>query len=268
MHAVGGVTAHGSSKAAVGRPAVAGLVGPAPEQRLDPQTFNWLMRLAPTRPQLRWQPGADIAGARNCHRTNTGQELLAGLTGNFNWFEGDVRIERGTVIMAHDKGQSNGMSLAEWLTIGGRSGRGLKLDIKETAAILPAVQMAKAAGVPDGRLIVNVTVGGGREVDVTSQQLAAIRAMYPGAIVNLSPGASSYSPGLMRTLGRVAQQVGGPVMFPLRWDLVGPNVIAALKPFGKIAIWNSPANAPRDIPREIARLRAMGVDGMIDLRRA
>jgi len=61
--------------------------------------------------------------------------------------------------------------------------------------------------------------------------------------------------------------VGQPVMFPLRWDLVGPNVIAALRPFGKIAIWNDPRIAPGNIVEETRRLRSIGVDGMIDLRK-
>jgi hypothetical protein len=55
-------------------------------------------------------------------------------------------------------------------------------------------------------------------------------------------------------------------MFPLQWDLLTDEVIAALKPYGKIATWAAWVwGTPRDMVDETRRLRERGVDGMIDL---
>jgi hypothetical protein len=233
---------------------------------VNDRVLGQLLQLAAGRPQDAWLPGTDISLGRNAHKTNTPYEIGQALLGDFNFLEGDVRQEAdGTIVMAHDRGALDGLSLAEWLDVGMASGRGLKLDIKESRAIMPAVLMAKAAGVPDDRLIINVTATGVPDADVSLAQLRAIRTIYPGAVVNLSPGNASYPPTLMRTLARLAQIVGPPVMFPLRWDLVGPNIVSALRPYGRIAIWNLPLIVPRNIPAATAKLRAMGVDGMIDL---
>jgi hypothetical protein len=54
-------------------------------------------------------------------------------------------------------------------------------------------------------------------------------------------------------------------MFPIRQELVTEGVVRALRPYGRVAVWNVPGiTNPSD--RDEARLRAMGVDGMIDLR--
>ncbi|MBC7644692.1 MAG: DUF2181 domain-containing protein [Thermoleophilia bacterium] len=239
----------------------------AANARIAPADFAQLMQLASLHPELSWSPGTDIATARNAHRTNTPAEMRTALTNPFTYLESDLRIVNGSVICAHDLGATDGMSLAEWLVIGRQSGRGLKLDIKERNAIIPALNLTRAAGIPGYRLIFNVTVSGNSDAIATPEQLMQIRNAYPEAIINLSVADASYSPGLVRTLGRIATSIGQPVMFPLRWDLVGPNVIAALRPFGKIAIWNDPRIAPGNIAEETSRLRSIGVDGMIDLRK-
>jgi hypothetical protein len=52
---------------------------------------------------------------------------------------------------------------------------------------------------------------------------------------------------------------------PLRHALVPPGVVNALKPYGRIAVWNVPG-ITNPGPNDEAKLRAIGVDGMVDLR--
>jgi hypothetical protein len=220
------------------------------------------LRAAATRNDAaRWDPSRDIADARNAHSTNTPAELLEALEGSYDHFEGDVRIAgNGRIVMAHDRGDTRGLTLDDWLEIGKRSGRALKLDFKDGAAILPALERAKALGIRGTHLVINVST---RTDDET---LRRIRAAYPDAWINLSPG-GTYDSATLRSLARQARRVGGKVQFPLRWDRVTPQVVRALAPYGRIAIWNDPRIAPADLSVERARLRAMGVDGTIDLRR-
>ncbi|MOA41679.1 hypothetical protein D3C78_1636620 [compost metagenome] len=45
-----------------------------------------------------------------------------------------------------------------------------------------------------------------------------------------------------------------------------PEVVAKLKPYGEVAIWNAPSkDAPEDVPAAVKKFRDMGVDGMIDI---
>lgn len=243
---------------------------PLGSQRLSLDQYRQLFALALETPELAWPPGYDIGLARNAHNTNTPDEMAEALAGNYDYLEGDVRIDRhGTVIMAHDKGDARGMSLEEWLAIGGAAGRGLKLDFKEANAIMPALAAVHRHGIPDERLNINITVYGSRDANVTVAMLRTIRRMFPRAIINLSVSVNGYTREVLTHMARMARVVGQPAMFPLRLDLVSPTVIAALRPYGKVAIWNSPEiYSPTDIDAERARLRAMSVNGTIDLRTA
>ena len=238
-----------------------GLVGAPP---LGPPPFGapddaFLLALARARPELAWPTGRDIALAQNAHETNTRTELAAALRGDFDWMEGDVAIEGGRPVMRHRSGDPVDLDLDRWVQFIAASGRGAKFDLKDPAALPAVLDLAQRAGIPQHRLIFNVGA-------LPAEALQTLRRRYPDAIVNLSPVSDAdLTPADLAELQVAARIVGGRIMFPIRIDLLSPHVIGALRPFGRVAIWNQPQLwNPRHDERE--RLRAQGVDGMIDLR--
>lgn len=255
-----------------------------------------LVTLARAHPERAWPAGRDIALARNAHRTNTVAEMTAALTGDYDWLECDVRLEgplrdhlpipgARRPITAHDSFQTNGMLFEDWVAIAKASGKGLKLDFKSSAAIDQCIAILQEAGVDESKLIMNIGVpappadaaakpGDLRYRPLTDGRLTAIRGAFPGCTINLSPGAAatpdgSYSAAQVDQLIRYARAAGRPVMFPLRAECVTREIVQALKPFGKVAIWNSPSTYnPADVVAAIAKFREWGVDGMIDIMTA
>ncbi len=252
-----------------------------------------LVALAKAHPERAWPAGRDIALARNAHRTNTPTEMTAALTGDYDWLECDVRLEgplrdhlpipgARRPITAHDSFQTNGMLFEDWVAIAQASGKGLKLDFKSSAAIDQCIAILQKAGVDEGKLIMNIGVpdppanaaarpGDLRYQPLTDGRLTAIRRAFPHCTINLSPGAAAtpdgtYTAAQVDQMIRYAQAAGRPVMFPLRAECVTREIVQTLKPFGRVAIWNSPSTYnPADTAAEIAKFREWGVDGMIDI---
>lgn len=218
-----------------------------------------LLALARARRELAWPEGRDIALANNAHATNTRQQLVEALQGDYDWMEGDVAIQDGKAVMRHRYGDRVDVDLALWVRLVAASGRGAKFDFKDVAALPQVLALVREAGIPAHRLIFNVS-------RLPPEQLRAIRRAFPDAIINLSPVTDAdLSPADLAELQVSARIVGGRVMFPIRIDLLSDTVVRSLRPFGRVAIWNTPLlwNPRHD---ERARLRAFGVDGMIDLR--
>ena len=61
-------------------------------------------------------------------------------------------------ITAHDSYQTNGLLLEDWLQIGLAAGRGLKIEIKDNAALDAVLALCKKHKVPAGRLILNIGI--------------------------------------------------------------------------------------------------------------
>ena len=213
--------------------------------------------------------GTSTHDMKNKHRTNTPEEMMEGLKGDYTCFEGDVRIERGVfgkgdtqAIMAHDAWGTDGMTLKDWMSIGAASGRKLKMDFKEGAALGEALKHAKDLKIPGDQLIFN----GGLGLD-----FAAVRKDFPDATLAINPPGDGdkgepYADGDIAQTIASAKEHGQPVIFPLRSDRVTPEVVAKLKPYGEVAIWNAPSkDAPSDVPAAVKKFRDMGVDGMIDM---
>jgi hypothetical protein len=223
-------------------------------------------------PLTDWSDGSSWSRASNAHRTNTPVELDVALRSSHNWLEGDVRVDdTGTrLVMAHERGDiPAGLAFDDWLRACAASGRGVKVELKEPAGFELLVAALALGLVPQDRLIVNVTVAGPRGKVLTDDQLRRLRALVPGATINLSPtDQQRLGPAVLAELARTADLVGGKVMFPLQWDLVTDEVIRALKPHGRIAIWVAvPWGTPGDVDEETVALRLRGVDGMVDLPR-
>jgi hypothetical protein len=230
-----------------------------PSARPGPDDSS-LLRLAAARPDLAWPVEADVSIARNAHETNTRDELAGALRGEFDWLEGDVRLDRtGRPVMQHDRDGSSDLDLATWLRVADASGRGAKLDVKVRDALPATIALVQQSGIDQRRLIINVGIW-------PAAELASIRRAFPDAIINLGPGSNAALTSADLVGAQVAARiVGGRVMFPIRQDFVTPGIVDALKPFGRVAVWNSP-KLTNPGPRDVPRLRAMGVDGMIDLR--
>lgn len=230
--------------------------------RLTTSERERLDRLASAPTRHRVPSGRDIATARNAHATNTFHELEQALEGDFDWFEGDVRLVGDTAVMAHGAHDQGGLNLRDWVAIVSASGRGMKFDVKDPAALDSVLAAVGAERIPDHRLILNVGVG---PDGVSDAQLRQARRAHPEAIINLSVS----EPGMhVPELARRARLVSsGPVMFPIEIDEVTPAVVEQLRAHGRIAVWNDPDEHPvTDVARESSRLRRLGADGMIDLR--
>ncbi len=218
-----------------------------------------LLALACARPDLAWPTGRDIAVARNAHLTNTRQELVDALRSESDWLEGDVGMHDGQPVMRHAPGDAVDLTLERWLRIVATSGRGAKLDLKDADALPSMLRAIRAADIPEHRLIINVEV-------LPVEQLRSIRRAFPKAIVNLSPVADADLTDMeLVALQSAADVVRGNLMFPIRIDLMSADVVRALRPFGRIAVWNEP-RLWNPSPNDTACLRAMGVNGMVDLR--
>ena len=266
---------------------------------LRPDRKAELLKLAQAPTDDQWQPGTPMTEVRHCHYTNSYAEMKRGLTEDHNFFEGDIRLEGGIrgvkglnhfrePIMGHDVYHVRGLSLDEWLEVGQESGRGLKLDIKQAAAVPKIIEAVKEHDIPDEMLIFNadVTRGPGSPgaivlgaanvlADKTCdlKDFKKIREEFPQAVLSLgaytgpAPDIKEYSPKQMAFLTEMADELGGPISFPLRADFVTPKVVETMKPHGMVSIWNDPSTYnPQNLADDIRRFREMGVDGMIDLR--
>ncbi|MCW2921808.1 MAG: hypothetical protein JWL76_1682 [Thermoleophilia bacterium] len=214
-----------------------------------------------------WDPdNDDLTKAHNAHHSNTPEEMRDALEHDYNWLEGDLRVDaRGELVMAHDSDKKDsGLKLDEWLAIGGAGERGLKVDVKEAEAIPKLLETLEASDIPDGRIMLNVSTS-----QVDADDVREMRRRFPDAwlALNPSPGDDNdYGPDDLKQVTDLADTAGGRVAFPLRWDLVTDDVIETLKPHGKVSIWTSKSEGTPDHPgSETRKLRDRGVDGVIDL---
>jgi hypothetical protein len=268
---------------------------------LEPAVFDALEKEAesPAHASLRWRPGLPLTAVKNAHRTENPRLLMAGLSGDYNTLEGDVGVQGAVrriplfgrsarkAIMRHDWTDGSGLTAAEWRTAAVRSGKMIKWDFKSAGAIAPVLALSRGHDIPDERQVFNFDVIHGpgaasglasRFVDwlfshqATLDQLKTVRAQHPGSIIALGartgpqPAGTRYSAEQLSQLIGYARAIGGPIAFALRAELVEPKVIATLKPYGRVSIWNDPKTyAVADVKAETQRLRVMGVDGVIDL---
>jgi hypothetical protein len=211
-----------------------------------------------------------LSEARNAHSTNTREHFEAALAGGYNFLEGDVRVELNpphALEMRHDLGDEPGdnLTLAEWLKRGTASGRGLKLDVKEPERMPELLDAVAASGLPEGRLMLNLSDSAMRKWG------PLIRERFPSCTLALNPPAGELNGKLsarqVEAMASLAQQLGSPVTFVVRVDLLTDEAIRALSPLGPVSVWNDPGRpAPADLGRAEKALRRRGVTGVVDLR--
>lgn len=262
---------------------------------LGTEQLDGLRQLARAHPECALAAADCLKNAKNAHSTNTLRDLMDALAGDYNWFECDVQLEGAfkkipfvgnrRAICAHDPLQTNGLLFSEWAEIVGISGRGMKIDFKNTGAIDSVLATLKQFSIPDYRLIFNFSVGATIRVPglrptgsalgvfVKQSELFKIRQQFPGAVINLgllTPGGKdgkSYSRKQIELLTRNAGKIGGKVMFPLRAEYVTRQIVEWLQSFGHVAIWNDPTSyRPANLEADHRKFRSWGVTGMIDLR--
>ena len=175
--------------------------------------------------------------------------------------------------MRHDKGHETGdnLTLAEWLTAGKASGRGLKLDVKEGDRIGDILALCEQVGVPPGRLMFNLGDGD------MAKWAPEIRRRFPEATLAINPAGKlgdkqndgPLQDWQVQRMIALADAGGAPATFVVRYDLLTDAAIRELSAHGTISVWNAPSQGGVDDPAALARqLRLRGVDGVIDLRQS
>lgn len=255
------------------------------QQKLKADRLAALEKLALENSARGWTAGADLANVVNAHYTNTAAELKKALSGSYNWFECDVRLEgplRSLIpviggeprpVTAHDPFQTNGLLFDDWVKIVSRSGRGIKVDLKTDDALDGVLATLKKHNVVDEKLILNINVTApGKGPDARQdERLQKIRREFPGCYIKLSPGSGSSKGGSYTTeavdrLIKYAGASGEPVLFALRAEWVTPEIVKKLEAHGKVSIWNTTwSHNPRNIKQEVEKFRSWGVSGIIDL---
>lgn len=206
-----------------------------------------------------WWKDRPLYDARNAHRTNTKEEFADGIDGDFNWFEGDVRVEINhddRLEMRHEAHHESGdnLSLEEWLTKGTKAGKGLKLDIKESALMPQLLDTVAKVAPPQEQLMFNLG-------DANMNKWGAeIRRRFPESILAINPRVVDGKIDVDRMIA-LATRFGGRVTFVLHESQVTPPAVATLQAYGPVSIWGDVG----DPATRRGELRAAGVDGMVDL---
>lgn len=158
----------------------------------------------------------------------------------------------------HESGDN--LTLEEWLTRGKRAGKGLKLDIKETALMPQLLDTVARVNPPQDRLMFNLGDAG------METWGAEIRRRFPDAILAINPrgGDGRIDAARVDRMIALATRFGGRVTFVLHEGQVTPDAVATLQQYGPVSIWGNVGD-PAVRARE---LRAAGVQGMIDLGHA
>lgn len=218
-------------------------------------------------PANRTSPRAHPSTMRNAHYANTRSQLAYALSGPYNTVEGDLRLRDGIPVMQHDNISRRDMTFEQWALLVHRAGKHLRLDIKEARAIGPVEDVLRRHGIPDDVVTFNVSAGlPWSDGHVPVDHVVALRARHPGAWIGINlavPEGPVY-----RYAALVARRIGP--------ERLGTTVLAGFADeddvrrlrsrFEFVSAWNIPGLKHLDIPTEAARLRAIGVNGMLDLR--
>lgn len=227
---------------------------PAASARLDPRM---------------WWKGRPLSEGRNAHKTNTVEQMNEAMKSGANWLECDLRREQNPpydIECRHDLGDERGdnLKLSEWLKIGVKSGRGLKLDIKESQYLPQILDELEKAKVPSERLM----------IPAVSRAIPEIRRRFPDAILTIgSPGGQPVNGKLTdeqvdRMIATV-KKTGQPCAFIARYDTLTDSAIKKLSAVAPVSVWNDPGLPGAENPQRVTTsLRARGVNGVIDIRKS
>lgn len=244
-------------------------VAPAFAQDTVPPTAtnDQLVALAKLHPEFAFPSGGDISLALNAHYSNRRGQLAFALAHSYNCIEGDVRLSNGVAVMTHDRGRASELTFAEWATTIAVSGRMLRIDLKESRALPEVIKTLRKLGIPGGRLQFNVSVIPPWESShMNVKDIQSLRREYPDAWITFNVPAPLSA--VFKVLGNAGHTVGGRIGVALQPPEASPGAIKQLHGLGlRINIWNDASKwAPQDVAAEKARLRDLGIDGMLDVR--
>lgn len=215
----------------------------------------------------RFAPGDHPSTIRNAHYANTRAQLAYALAGPYNSVEGDVRVRNGVPVMQHDGDAAHDLTFEQWALLASRAGKHLRIDLKEPAALAQVADTLERLGIPAGTVTFNVGLATPFSKGLSVDAVRALRGRFPLAWITLNLPLP-LGPGYLLA-SRAARAIGG--------DRLGVAVMAGLvhrgdiellrRSFAAVNAWNLPLLGDPDVGAMTAKLRAMGVNGMVDLRR-
>jgi hypothetical protein len=224
-------------------------------------------RAAAADPAFRTTPHAHPSTMRNAHYANTRSQLAFALGGPYDTIEGDLRMRDGIPVMQHDDISRRDLTFEQWAILVHRAGRHLRLDFKEAEALPAAEAVLRRLGIPDDVVTFNVSVGlPWSEGNIPVDDVVALRARNPLSWITINLAIPDgpvyrYAAFVARRLG--SERLGTTVL----GGFVDADQVQRLRSaFEFVNAWNVPSLKAIDIATESARLRAMGVNGMLDLR--
>jgi hypothetical protein len=261
------------------RPIGARSVVPGPELPPAPPTHPSLPDPAPGLEQLaaiadaapadqRFVPGSHPSTIRNAHYSNKRAQLAYALAGPYNSVEGDVRMRDGVPVMSHDPKAPVDLTFEQWAFLAARAGKHLRIDLKESRAIPAVTGILQRLGIESGRVTFNVGVlNPFASATTTLEVIRGLRTSFPEAWVTINlplPLGPGYvlAERVARTLG--PRHLGVAITAGLTFE---HDVRLLRRSFEVVNAWNLPQLGNPDVAAMTAKLRAMGVNGMIDLRR-
>jgi hypothetical protein len=234
-----------------------------------PPSLGQLERIADAAPAAqRWTPGGAPALVHNAHYSNTRSQLAFSLAGPYNSVEGDIRMRDGVPVMQHDSHGAYDLTFEQWAILAARAGKHLRCDVKEAAALEPVARILERLGVPAGSITFNVAAGTPwSSANQSVSTIKALQARFPGCWVTLNLPLP-FGPGYLLAM-RIAKEIGKDHLgVAIMGGLIHARDVSLLRrTFEVVNAWNEPKIKELDIVAETARLRSIGVNGMIDLRR-
>lgn len=224
-------------------------------------------RAATADPAHRIAPRAHPSTMRNAHYANTRSQLAFALSGPYNTVEGDLRMRDGIPVMQHDDISRHDLTFEQWALLVHRAGKHLRLDFKEATALRPVEAILRRHGIPDDMVTYNVSAAlPWSEGNVAIDEVVALRARNPGSWITINLAVPEgpvyrYAAFIAKRIG--PERLGTTVLA----GFVGADQVKHLRgAFEFVNAWNVPGLRNLDIAAESARLRAIGVNGMLDLR--
>ncbi|MCW2920301.1 MAG: Family with sequence similarity er [Thermoleophilia bacterium] len=215
----------------------------------------------------RFTPGDHPSTIHNAHYSNTRAQLAYALAGPYNSVEGDVRVRDGIPVMKHDPDAAYDLTFEQWALIASRAGKHLRIDLKEPAALAQVAATLERLGIPAGSVTFNVGLPTPWSAGVPIDAIRALRMRFPASWITLNLPVP-LGPGYLLAV-RAAQAIGGDHLgVAIMGGLVHRGDIAFLRSaFAVVNAWNLPLLGDPDVVAMTAKLRAIGVNGMVDLRR-
>jgi hypothetical protein len=261
--------AQGHPHARHARPALPAVPAPPSGARLAalPTDDAGLLARAQAHPEWAFPRGGQLAQAHNAHYADTRSQLAYALENDYNSIECDVRLRSGVPVLAHDSSAPSDLTFEAWARALAASGRMARIDLMEASAIPAVLEIVDRLGIPHDRITFNVSVDAPwSPANVSVARLKELRARYPEAWITMNmPLPTRIGTWLLARAGRA---IGGKVAGTLTDPLVSAALVHSLQKGAAVDVWNEPRVwQPADVAAEEQRLRALGVDGMVDLRR-